>query len=189
MIIDQKDFEEIKKELVAFEQEREKQIQLSREIITLSKRIIYSVHRDDLRLAEVLTDDIRKKLKELSKKKLDTGMDKVALQEYVEAIAFLEFVKKGTLVTRKQLGVDTEVYLLGICDLTGELMRKAVKTVIKKEYEKTEQIKELVEEIFGEFLKFDLRNSELRKKADSLKWNLTKIEDLIYDIHIKDKKK
>ena len=35
-------------------------------------------------------------------------------------------------------------------------------------------IKEFVSNIYTEFLKFDFRNSELRKKSDSIKWNLKK---------------
>ena len=189
MMVNTKEFDDIRKELKQFEAEREKQILISRDIIALSKRIIYSIHRDDLNEAENIVREIKKKIKALSKKDLEMGLDRVALQEYVEAMTFLEFMKKGKLVGRKELGVGTDAYLLGLCDLTGELMRKAVRTVIMKEYDKTEKIRQLVEEIYGEFLKIDLRNGELRKKSDSIKWNLQKIEDLIYDIEIKDKRK
>jgi hypothetical protein len=34
-------------------------------------------------------------------------------------------------------------------------------------------------------MKFDLRNGELRKKFDEIKWNLKKIEDIAYDIKMK----
>ena len=63
---------------------------------------------------------------------------------------------------------------MGLCDLTGELGRKAVNEVIKKNFKQAEQIRELVDEIYGEFLKLNLRNSELRKKSDQIKWNLKK---------------
>ncbi|GAG22250.1 unnamed protein product, partial [marine sediment metagenome] len=49
------------------------------------------------------------------------------------------------------------------------------------------KIKAFVDEIYGEFLKFDLRNSELRRKSDSIKWNLKKLEDVIFDITLKGK--
>jgi len=188
MIIDTKEFENIRKELAHFEQDREKQIQQARKIITLSKRIIYCVHRDDLKDARVLAKEIQKEIKSLSAKDLDTGMDKVALQEYVEAICFLTYIDKGYLPTKTEIKVSTNIYLLGLCDLTGELGRKAVKCVIKKDFDQTEKIRQLVEEIFGEFLKLDLRNGELRKKSDAIKWNLHKIEDLVYDIKVKDKR-
>ena len=81
--------------------------------------------------------------------------------------------------------VDVEHYLLGLCDLTGELVRKAVNDIIRKKYGNALKIKELVEEIYGEFLKLDLRNNELRVKSDSIKYNLKKLEDIVYDLKIK----
>ena len=47
-------------------------------------------------------------------------------------------------------------------------------------------IKELVAEIYEEFLKLNLRNGELRKKSDSIKWNLNKLEDIIYQLELRD---
>ncbi len=188
-MINTKEFDEIRKEMKVFEAEREKQIQKSREIIQTSKRIIYAVQRDDLKEAKKLRKEIEHQMSKLGKLKYDLGIDSVAQQEYVEAITFLEFVDTGKLIGRKELKVDTHSYLLGLCDLTGELVRRAVNAVIKRKFDEAERIKDIVTEIYGEFLKMELRNGELRKKSDTIKWNLTKIEDLFYDIHIKDKRK
>jgi predicted translin family RNA/ssDNA-binding protein len=46
-------------------------------------------------------------------------------------------------------------------------------------------IKELVSEIYGEMIKFDFRNGDLRKKFDGIKYDLKKIEDLVFEIKIK----
>jgi predicted translin family RNA/ssDNA-binding protein len=70
---------------------------------------------------------------------------------------------------------------MGICDLTGELTRMAVAKATKREFKTVEEIKEFVEAIYGEFLKFDLRNGNLRKKYDALKWNLKRLEEVMYD--------
>jgi len=72
-----------------------------------------------------------------------------------------------------------------LCDLTGELGRKAVHDVIKKNFSEAVIIKDIVDEIYGEFLKFNLRNSELRKKSDQIKWNLKKLEDIVFELKIK----
>ena len=50
---------------------------------------------------------------------------------------------------------------------------------------RAEKIKELVHDIYGEFLKLHLRNGELRKKSDAIKWNLKKLEEVMYDISMK----
>ena len=183
MILNKKDFDKIRLELKAFEEKREQTISLSREIITISKQVIYSIHRSELKEAESLISKIKKKVKELDKNKnYDTGISGVAIQEYVEAITYFEFVKNNKIPTKDELNVDVESYLMGLCDLTGELGRKAVDEAINKRFKGVEKIRELVDEIYGEFLKFDLRNGELRKKSDSIKWNLKKLEDLVLSI-------
>ena len=55
---------------------------------------------------------------------------------------------------------------------------------IKKDFNSVLKIRLLVEEIYGEFLKFDLRNGELRKKSDAIKWNLNKLEDLVLSLNL-----
>ena len=185
VMLNKTDFETIRKELKDFEVKREETIQSSREIITLSKQIIYSVHRSDLKNVEPLVKQIKVKIKSLDKKKdYDTGISFVAFQEYVEAIAFYDLIKNNKLPNKKELNVDVEAYLCGLADLTGELGRKAVHDAIKKDFNSVIKIKEIVEDIYGEFLKFDLRNGELRKKSDSIKWNLNKIEDLVFSLNV-----
>ena len=130
---------------------------------------------------------IKAKIKELRKVNFnaDTNINSVAFQEYVEAICFHEFVKRGKIPTSKELGVSAEDYLSGICDLTGELVRKAVYDVIHRKFDEAAKIKELVHDIYGEFLKLHMRNGDLRKKSDSIKWNLKKLEEVMYDISMK----
>ena len=177
-MIDKKDFRKMKKELEGFEHTREQVIQTSRLIIKASKQIIYSLHRDDLKNALFGMDTMKKLIKKLPDARYDTDISRVARQEYAEAASYLTFIKEGRIPTCEEVGVGTEEYLLGICDLTGELMRKAVKDTIRNKPESAQKIRETVEELYGLFLEFDLRNGELRKKSDQIKWNLAKLEDM-----------
>ena len=187
-MINKKDFESMRKELKDFEVRREETITNSREIITLSKQIIYSIHRNDITNAEKLLKDIKNKIKLLDRtKNYDTGISSVAFQEYVEAVTFYELVKNDKLPSAKELGVVVEDYLSGLADLTGELGRKAVHESIAKHFNKVIKIKQVVEEIYGEFLRFDLRNGELRKKSDAIKWNLNKLEDLALSLELQNR--
>jgi predicted translin family RNA/ssDNA-binding protein len=184
--IDKADFSRIRKELEKQEMKREGSISKSREIIKLSKQIIYAVHRNDMKKAGSIVSRIKRQISGLPKKEsYDTGMINVAEQEYVEAVAYYSFVKGGKLPAVKGLGVNITNYLTGICDLTGELGRKAVNSVINGNFSEAMKIKGVVEEIYGEFLQMDLRNSELRKKSDQIKWNLKKLEEIAYDIRKK----
>ncbi|HLC78478.1 MAG TPA: hypothetical protein VJH92_05105 [Candidatus Nanoarchaeia archaeon] len=181
-MINKKEFEQMRKELNEFEIKREDTIITSRDIIKLSKQIIYSLHRGETEVNN-LVKEIKTKIKLLDKTKdYDTGISSVAFQEYVEAVAYFEFVKSDKIPSAKELDVNIEAYLGGMADLTGELVRKAVHEAIKKNFNSVLKIKELVEEVYGEFLKFDLRNGELRKKSDSIKWNLNKLEDLAFSL-------
>lgn len=186
-MLDKSEFSKIREEMHRIDMKREEIIQTSREVITLSKQIIYAAQRNDLKEAEASIKKIKEKIKKLRKVNIstDTNINSVAFQEYVEAIAFYEFVKNGKVPTRASLEVSAEDYLSGLCDLTGELVRKAIYDVIHKKFDEAEKIKELVHDIYGEFLKLHLRNGDLRKKSDSIKWNLKKLEEVMYDISMK----
>ena len=74
-MIDKKDFENIRKQMEDFEAKREETIQNLRQTITLSKQIIYSIHRNDFENASKLLKEIKLKIKGLDKKKnYDTGI-------------------------------------------------------------------------------------------------------------------
>ncbi|MBI2558707.1 hypothetical protein HYW20_05265 [Candidatus Woesearchaeota archaeon] len=186
-MLNKNEFSRIREEMHRLDEKRENIIQLSREIITLSKQVIYAAQRNDLIQAGNIVKDIKEKVNKLKKINIDTdtNINSVAFQEYVEAVAFHEFVKNNKIPTRASLGVSAEDYLSGLCDLTGELVRKAIYDVIHKKFDEAEKIKELVHDIYGEFLKLHLRNGELRKKSDSIKWNLKKLEEVMYDISMK----
>lgn len=178
-MIDKKSFTDMKKELEACEKEIEKSVQHSRELTKNSKLAIYSVHRGDLKGSEKQLSEIRKELKKIND---NSYLYNASFQEYVEAECILAFALNKKIPTHKQLSIDAENYLLGICDFTGELARMAVNKAIKKDKKSVEKIRDVIDDILGEFLKFNLRNGELRKKYDSIKWNLNKVEQVLYDL-------
>jgi predicted translin family RNA/ssDNA-binding protein len=181
-MIDKREFSRIRTAYKRFEHKRENVIQTSRRIITLSKQIIFALQRGDKNRAKTVMKDINKLMKKLPDDAYDTNIQRVAKQEYVEAVTFYEFLEKGRIPTQKQLGVDFEAYLLGLCDLSGELVRKAVLSAVKGDIDNVRKIHTFIESLYEEFLKFDMRNGELRKKSDSIKWNLKKVDELLYDL-------
>lgn len=184
-IINSKKFDEMRIELDKFDVQREKVISLSRDVIKVSKLIIYAVQRDSFNEAEKHLLKIKELIKKLPEDNYETGMRSVAMQEYVEALTFFFIITQGKLIPKEELNVTTNDYLLGLCDLTGELMRKAVNYVIKDKFEEAEKLKEIVDELYHEFLKLNLRNGDLRKKSDQIKWNLEKMSNMMYDLKIK----
>lgn len=190
--MDKKIFSRIKKELEKKDKIRETVIKNSRPIIKQSKQAIYALHRNSIPEAKKHLDFAKielNKLKDIFKVTpgLIVGAYNAAVQEFVEGYSYYFFVKESRLISDKELNVNAENYLLGLCDLTGELARRAVFSVVNENYSDVKKIKDFVSTIHNEFLNFDLRNSELRKKSDAIKWNMKKIEEVLYDLKIREK--
>ena len=192
VMIDKKNFAEVKEAIDNYDSQREKIIIQSRSVLKLSKQLIYSVHRDDLDGAKDLKKDIEKALAELialavNPKLLNEGSIRIAIQEHVEAVAYYDFVTKGKIIGFKKEYLTAPNYLMGLCDLTGELGRRAVNKAAKAKYKDVLKLKEGVDEIYGAFLQLDIRENELRKRVDSIKYDLKKLEELVADLKLKDK--
>ena len=186
-----KNFEKIRKQLTSYTQRREHIIKSSRDILRFSKIAISCIHRHDLKAAQEHLHAAETLLKEVKKLAvLDAALSilgayTVAIQEYVEAKTFLHFVNTHTLLDLDSLGVEPEDYLIGLSDLTGELGRRAVLKTISKNYGDVHIVRDFVAGVHDFFLTLDMSNGDLRKKYDAIKWNLKKIEDIIYDIETK----
>ncbi|MFH1276513.1 MAG: hypothetical protein ABIH82_05360 [Candidatus Woesearchaeota archaeon] len=181
-------FTKLQTEIKNYDSERENLIKKSRDVLKLSKQIIYAVHRDELSNAAKLVKTIKEEKKLLdqitkhSHKMIAEGSFKVAVQEYVEAVLYYEFVKNGKLV---DMQVSADHFVLGLADLPGELVRKAVFLAGKGKVTEVGKIKDEVDMIYGELLKFDFRDNEIRRKVDAVKYDLRKLEDLVLDLKLK----
>jgi len=190
-MLDEKDFSDMVREFNKFDELREGLIRKSRDIVKLSKQIIYCIHRDELDSAKRFCDSIFVELKALdvialkSPELLYSGSYKVAVQEFVEALCYYRFVSEGRVPSKSELGVSSDFYLLGLCDLSGELVRNAINKASNGEFAAVEMVKDLVVEIYERLLQFDFRNSELRSKFDGLKYDVKKLEDVVFQIKLK----
>ncbi len=180
------DLKKIEKALIEYDAKREQLIALSRAIIKSSKIVINSIHRNNSSETEAELQtmlSLKKQLDAMISKENKfayEGSTKIAYQEYAEAHLFYEFIK-GHSFSQSTFAIPVESYLLGLCDLTGEMGRLAVLSATRNDYKLVERIAKAVEEIHDFFIRLNLRNSELRKKSDAIKWNLKKLEDIMYD--------
>jgi predicted translin family RNA/ssDNA-binding protein len=188
-MIDRKDFEMMRKNFSDFDAESDDLQAKSRDIIHLSKKVIYALHRGEKTSLQEMTKKVQALKKQIKKfPELEfSGSFKVAMQEYVEAAAYFYFMQDKKLVPSSKLGVDNEYYLLGVCDLVGELNRKAVNSAIKGDYKMALLIQRFLSDLYAEFLGFDFRNSELRRKFDTMKYEIKKVEDLVLELKLKKK--
>ncbi len=184
-----KDVQDILDYMEKYEERRESLIRKARDVIKVSKQLIYSIHRDDMESAEKFSKKIveeHEKLKEIAEIDLvHEGIFKVGEQEYVEGMAYYYYVKENRIPTQKELEVNPRFYLMGICDLTGELVRKAINDAIDGDLDSALKIKKVVEDIYGHLLKFDFRDSDLRRNFDRIRRDLKKMEDIALEIKLK----
>jgi predicted translin family RNA/ssDNA-binding protein len=83
------------------------------------------------------------------------------------------------------LHLDIEEYLLGLCNLCNELSRLAVNSVTSEDYSRPVRIAEFLNSLHTGFRLLNLKNDNLRKRFDSIKYDLKKVEEVVYDLSIR----
>ncbi|MFA6171771.1 MAG: hypothetical protein WCW77_03230 [Patescibacteria group bacterium] len=188
-MLNKKFIKQLKADYDKHEGERRQIISLSNQVLHDSKRVIFSLHRNDLSIAEVSLKEIEEKLAYLDKKfghsrLYEEGSFKAGMEEYVEAKMFF-YVMSGKKIDKvAKVKIDTESYLGGICDLTGEMVRLAINKASRGQMDEVDKIKGVINEIMAELVLFDM-TGYLRTKYDQAKTNLRKIEQIDYDIKIR----
>jgi len=177
------DFTKLREHMASEDSAREVIIKQSRDILKLSKQAIYSLHRDDAKRAAEQLEQAKKLLASVPKEPR-TGALSAAREEYTEGRLFQHFLEKNSLLGFDALDVEPEEYLKGLSDFTGELGRYAVLQATKKDKQAVEKARDIIENIFGELVQFDFRNSDLRRKYDSVKYNLKKVENLLCELSL-----
>ncbi|KAF4622887.1 hypothetical protein D9613_001650 [Agrocybe pediades] len=121
------------------------------------------------------------------------------LQEYIEALSFAHYLDHGSLITYEEVqrtltGADgvqyfplsVSDYLLGLSDLTGELMRFAISSISSRGGKnKAREVCAFVRGCKSDFERMTPYVRELRKKQSVTTNSLEKIEDAVYTIVVR----
>ncbi|KAI1013035.1 hypothetical protein LB503_001551 [Fusarium chuoi] len=78
-----------------------------------------------------------------------------------------------------------EEYLLSLTDLTNELARLAPNAVTLGDFELPLVISGFVKDLFAGFQLLNLKNDILRKRADAVKYDVKRVEDVVYDLSLR----
>lgn len=122
-----------------------------------------------------------------------------ATQRIVSLIALVVYLEAGFLVTRDTcaeiLGIschqsegfhlDLETYLMGLLSMVNELSRFAINSVTLGDYSRVLSLQRFVADLNSGFRLLNLKNDGLRKRFDSLKYDVKKIEEIVYDLSIR----
>ncbi|KAE8541801.1 hypothetical protein D1P53_001974 [Cryptococcus gattii VGV] len=85
----------------------------------------------------------------------------------------------------KDLLLSAEDYLQGVIGAVNELPRLSVNAVTSQNFELPVKIAAFVNDIFVSYSLLNLRNDALRRRFDSLKYDLKKCEDVVYDLTLR----
>lgn len=116
-----------------------------------------------------------------------------ALQQSAYACVLLEFVLTEGLASRdrvvEMLGSEVrlplEDYLWGVCQCVSDLPRMAMNRVTLGDYATPRRNAQFAANVFDAFLQCNFRNDFLRKKFDGMKYDVKKLEELIYDLSVR----
>ncbi|XP_025015899.2 translin-associated protein X isoform X1 [Ricinus communis] len=198
-------------------EKRERVVKASRDVTMSSKKVIFQVHRlskynkeevlekAEKDLAAVTDQHMSRLVKELQ----GTDFWKLrrayspGVQEYVEAATFFKFCRTGTLLNLDEINatllplsdpsleplqLNVLDYLLGLADLTGELMRLAIGRISDGEPEFAERICKFVREIYRELTLIVPHmddSSDMKTKMDTMLQSVLKIENACFSVHVR----
>ena len=85
----------------------------------------------------------------------------------------------------EKLYLDFEDYLSGVIQLSNELSRFTVNCVTNGDFTRPMRISAFLQEVLEGFRLLNLKNDSLRKKFDSIKYDMKKVEEVVYDLSIR----
>lgn len=188
-MIDKKFVENLKKEYAERESERRQIGALSNAVLHDSKRLIFSLHRGEIKEVGERFKEVEKVLTKIQKdfglgRAYEEGSFKAAMEEYAEAKLLYMVLKDKKIEPFKEIKLNHETYLGGICDLMGELVRYATNEAAKGKFEVVKEIKESMNEIMARLVDFDM-TGYLRTKYDQARGHLRKVEQMDYEIRLR----
>ncbi|KAI1439090.1 putative sequence-specific DNA binding protein [Xylaria sp. CBS 124048] len=89
------------------------------------------------------------------------------------------------LKDRDAFHVTIEEYLLALTDISEELSRLAMNSVTMGDVVLTVRISGFIKDLFAGFQLLNLKNDIVRKRVDAVKYHVKKVEDVIYDLSLR----
>ncbi|KYK24990.1 RNA-binding protein [Thermoplasmatales archaeon SG8-52-4] len=156
---------------------REQALRSSREIIIGCRKAIQYIHQDLMNDAITNIKKASVKLQELYNltgehpELYHAGFVENAAQELVEAHCLYNIMKGKDLPDPDKLQTTYSSYLLGLCDLVGELRRTALDAIRSGKSKKADKCLNMMEEIYDVIIRFDYPSGliPIKKKQDMVR--------------------
>ena len=163
---------------------------ISNESRAASKKAIALLRRENIKESKETIEKAEKFFKlinQIIKKEKDLigqAAYKEAVEEYIEAVAFYNFLTKSKKEIPGFIKVGPEEVIFGVCDFTGELIRRAVTIASPETLNQLLVFRNAIRDIVEEMTKIGF-SGKLRQKCDETERNLRKLEEIIYAIRLK----
>ncbi len=155
-----------------------------------AKRAIFAMHRDGFTEAKEKLGEAEKLLGSIADRaKKDPRLDeegsfRAALEEYAEAAILYQCLKEKKIGVLPLKFLSEESFIAGLCDVPGELYRYAIKSATQKDFAMVNTCAEIATDIIGELVEYNL-TSYLRTKFDQAKQALHKLEQVVYEVSLR----
>ena len=167
----------IDKHITKKEQIREHALKSSRDIIINCRKAIQHLHRNMLDEAKSHIDQASEKLVQLTTMTehypdiAHAGFVENAAQELVEAHCLYNIKKGDDLPDPDAIHTTYSAYLLGLCDVVGELRRAALDFILKGEPSKANEYLEFMDSIYDAIMSFDYPSGliPIKRKQDMVR--------------------
>lgn len=163
---------------------------LSTQAQHLSKQAIFMAQRGELSQATNLVSQAEKFLRAgqaLCNKVEDistAGVYRAALEEFVEAKLFVDFLRVGKIGKITKFTLSPETYFGGLSDFVGELVRYATRLVTLSKGNEVVNVVKIATAVVGELAALNA-TGPLRSKYDQAQQHLRKLEDIQYDLSLR----
>ncbi|CAO1614899.1 unnamed protein product [Jaminaea pallidilutea] len=87
--------------------------------------------------------------------------------------------------TSSRLMLTTEEYLHSLISMINDFSRLAVNAVTMADFATPLRLSDFVKDLYAGFGMLNLKNDSLRKRFDSIKYDVKKIEEVVYDISLR----
>lgn len=122
-----------------------------------------------------------------------------SLRTAVFTVVMIEYLTKRDLISLQgvsdmfglkvewtnRMTLPVEDYLHGVISMVNDLSRLAVNSVTLGNFEEPIKISIFVKDLFAGFSMLNLKNDVLRRRFDSLKYDIKKIEEVVYDVSLR----
>jgi len=128
--------------------------------------------------------------KDMWSNSIRTAAFAAVLIEYLSNRTLLSLEKTSEILGIKpewsdRLSLPVEDYLHALITVVNELSRLAVNAVTLGNFEEPLKISALVKDLFTGFSMLNLKNDTLRRRFDGLKYDIKKIEEVVYDVSLR----